>query len=67
MLGVDPEHRARGIGRNLLLAGLADLNRRGVSVVRLSADGEDPVARGLYESVGFEVRSYLEWFEKKLA
>ena len=67
MLGVDPDYRGKGIGRNVLLAGLADLKTKGVAVVELSADGEDPVAKGLYESVGFEVCSRSEWFEKKLA
>jgi mycothiol synthase len=67
MLGVDPDYRGKGIGRDVLLAGLANLKRAGVSIVNLSADGEDPVARGLYESVGFTVCSRTEWFEKKLA
>ena len=66
MLGVDPDYREKGIGRDVLLAGLADLKRKGVSIVNLSADGEEPVALGLYKSVGFEVCSRNEWYEKKL-
>jgi ribosomal protein S18 acetylase RimI-like enzyme len=50
-----------------LLAGLADLKSKGVSNVELTADGEEPVALGLYESVGFERCSRNEWYEKKLA
>jgi ribosomal protein S18 acetylase RimI-like enzyme len=46
---------------------LADLKSKGVTIVKLTVDGEDPVALGLYESVGFEVCSRTEWFEKKLA
>jgi mycothiol synthase len=67
MLGVDPEFRKKGIGRNVLMAGLAELNRRGVTIVELTADGTDAVALGLYKSVGFQVCSRLEWFEKKPA
>jgi mycothiol synthase len=67
MLGVDPDYRGKGIGRDVLLAGLADLKSRGASNVELTADGEEPVALGLYESVGFEVCSRSEWYEKKLA
>jgi mycothiol synthase len=67
MLGVDPDYRKKGIGRNVLLAGLADLKSKGVTIVELTADGEDSVAMGLYESVGFEVCSRSEWYEKKLA
>ena len=67
MLGVDPDYRGKGIGRNVLLAGLADLKTKGVTIVELTADGEEPVALGLYASVGFEVCSRTEWYEKKLA
>lgn len=67
MLGVDPDFRKKGIGRNVLLAGLADLKSRGVTIVELTADGEDPAALGLYKSVGFQVCSRIDWFEKKLA
>ena len=66
MLGVDPDYRKKGIGRNVLLAGLADLKSKGVTIVELTADGEEPAALGLYESVGFEVCSRTEWYEKKL-
>jgi mycothiol synthase len=67
MLGADPDYRNKGIGRNVLLAGLADLKSKEVNIVELTADGEDPVALGLYESVGFEVFSRSEWYQKKLA
>ncbi len=67
MLGVDPDFRKKGIGRTVLLAGLANLKGKGISLVKLTVDGQDPVALGLYESVGFEVCSRTEWYEKKLA
>ena len=67
MLGVDPEFRKKGIGRSVLLAGLAELDSRGVTIVGLTADGTDAAALGLYKSVGFQVCSRIEWFEKILA
>ena len=67
MLGVDPDFRKRGIGRNVLLAGLSHLKSKGVTLVELTADDEEQVAMGLYESVGFKVCSRTEWYEKKLA
>ena len=67
MLGVDPDFRKKGIGRNVLLAGLADLKSRGATIVELTADGEDPAALSLYKSVGFQVCSRSDWFEKTLA
>ena len=66
MLGVDPDYRKQGVGRNVLLAGLADLNSKGVNIVELTVDGQDPVALGLYKSVGFEKFSRIEWYQKKL-
>jgi mycothiol synthase len=67
MLGVDPDYRGKGIGRDVLLKGLADLKSKGVSIVELTADGEEPVALGLYESVGFKRCFQNEWYEKTLA
>ena len=66
MLGVDPDLRRRGIGRRVLLAGLSHLKHKGVTVARLTADGEDPAALALYESVGFKMYSRTEWYEKRL-
>ncbi len=66
MLGVDPDFRRRGIGRNVLLAGLWHLKRNGVTLVRLTADGEEAAVLRLYQSVGFEIYSRSEWYEKRL-
>lgn len=66
MLGVDPDFRRQGIGRRLLLAGLSHLKTKGVPLVELTADGEEPAALALYESVGFEIYSRIEWYEKRL-
>jgi mycothiol synthase len=66
MLGVDPDFRKKGIGRKVLLAGLSHLQSKDVTIVELTTDGEDPVAWGLYESVGFRKRMMMEWYEKKL-
>ena len=66
MLGVDPVFRRKGIGRKVLLAGMVHLKNKGVTTVELTADGEDPAALALYESVGFKICSRSEWYEKKL-
>jgi mycothiol synthase len=66
MLGVDPDLRRRGIGRRVLLAGLSHLKHKGITIARLTADGEDPAPLALYESVGFEMYSRMEWYEKRL-
>lgn len=66
MLGVDPDHRGKGIGRLLLLAGLAYLKNKGVEVAELTVDSQNRVACGLYESVGFKISSTTLWYEKVL-
>ncbi len=60
MLGVDPDYRGKGIGKRVLLAGLARLKSKGLQVAELDTDCENKIARALYKSIGFKVwrRSY---------
>lgn len=64
MLGVVPDYRGKGIGRRLLLAGLAHLSSKGIGVAVLTVDSENKAARSLYESVGFEFWKGSLWYEK---
>jgi mycothiol synthase len=64
MLGVDPDYRQKDIGKIILQNGLADLRARGVDMVQLTVDYENPAACSLYESVGFTVYAKTEWYEK---
>ena len=64
MLGVDPDYRQKDIGKIILQNGLEDLKARGVNVVQLTVDRENPAACSLYESVGFRVYAKTEWYEK---
>ncbi|MBN1176326.1 MAG: GNAT family N-acetyltransferase [Dehalococcoidales bacterium] len=64
MIGSDPDYRGRGIGRKLLLAGLANLKNKGVAEVGLTVDSENQAACSLYESVGFVPREGYLWYEK---
>lgn len=66
MLGVDPDYRKKLLGRNVLLAGLSHLKSKGIDIVDLTSDGDEPAAPALYESVGFERYLRTEWYEKKL-
>ncbi len=66
MLGVDRAYRGRGVGKRVLLAGLARLKSKGLRVVELTVDSENKVACALYRSVGFEVRTSSLWYEKLL-
>jgi len=55
-LGVAPEHRRHGLGRALLLAGMAWLRAEGQPIVELDAVGNNELALPLYHSAGFAVR-----------
>ena len=66
MIGVDPDFREKGLGRNVLLSGLDYLKSKGIVKVELTADGEDPIPGRLYESVGFKEGMKMLWYEKKL-
>jgi mycothiol synthase len=65
MMGVDPDYGGRGIGRQLLAAGISELARKGLQIVELTVDRENKAAYALYRSVGFKVRKFSLWYEKK--
>lgn len=50
---VNPAHRGKGIGRELLTAALADLESRGAPRVVLSTATQNDAARALFRSAGF--------------
>jgi mycothiol synthase len=64
MLGVTPDYRGKGIGKKLVLAGLARIRRKGLQVVELTVDSENKAAYTLYQSIGFEVQTNTFWYEK---
>jgi len=66
MLGVDPDHRGKGVGMHVLVAGLSLLIGKGMRIVQLTVDSENKAALALYRSIGFEVWKTSLWYEKKL-
>jgi mycothiol synthase len=64
MLGVDPDHRGEGIGKDVLLAGLSYLKSKGLGMVDLTVDSKNKAARALYSSAGFQIRTRSLWYEK---
>jgi mycothiol synthase len=55
VIGVDPDRQGTGLGRALVLAGLASLHDRGATVGMLFVDAGNVAALRLYESMGFSV------------
>jgi mycothiol synthase len=66
MLGVDPDYRGKGLGRELLLAGLSYLKGKGFKIAQITVDSENTIAYTLYCSVGFTHRDTSLWYEKRL-
>jgi mycothiol synthase len=53
IIGVDPSRQGTGLGRALVVGGLASLAERGVETGMLFVDAGHQEAVGLYESLGF--------------
>ena len=54
VIAVDPDFQGHGLGRELVLAGLASLYERGVALAMLYVDHDNDAARKLYFSLGFK-------------
>jgi mycothiol synthase len=52
-IGVRPDRQGRGLGRQLVRAGVERLRSIGIDDVRLAVNGRNAGAAGLYESEGF--------------
>ena len=65
-LTVGPEYRQRGIARMMLAAGIAHLRARGATSITLGVDAHDPAPFQLYRSVGFDISSSQEAWDKQL-
>jgi mycothiol synthase len=55
VIGVDPDFQGLGLGKQLTLAGLDSIARRGISIGMLYVDGDNTAAMRLYEGLGFTV------------
>ena len=52
-IATDPDFQGLGIGRGLVLAGLAHLHSKGLSVGMLYVESDNSAANALYEKLGF--------------
>jgi ribosomal protein S18 acetylase RimI-like enzyme len=66
-LTADPDFRGRGIARGMLAAGIEHLRARGATSITLGVDADNPAPFRLYQSVGFEVSSSQEAWDKELS
>jgi mycothiol synthase len=59
LIGVAPQWRGLGLGRELLRWGVAQLRARGAGRIQLNVEAENDLALGLYRRAGFE--PLVEW------
>ena len=55
VIGVDPDHQGGGLGRALVVGGLAALHERGATVGMLFVEVANAAAVALYETLGFTI------------
>jgi mycothiol synthase len=55
VIAVDPDFHGQGLGKQLTLAGLDSIARRGVSIAMLYVDTDNTAGLRLYEGLGFTV------------
>ena len=61
MVGVSPEMRGSGLGRAIFNAGVHHLISNGAEILSLDVDAENPPARRLYETAGYQVYSRVRY------
>lgn len=66
MVGVDPSLRGRGLGRVMVMAGVAHIRKIVAGAVELEVDSENVPAMALYKSLGFQRKGVVLWYERHL-
>lgn len=66
IVGADPSHQGRGLGRLLVTEGMRHLSERGCDRIILYTDGDNLPAIRLYRSLGFEVEATYRTFLRSI-
>ncbi|WP_422487256.1 GNAT family N-acetyltransferase [Gudongella sp. DL1XJH-153] len=64
-LGIIPEYRGKGLGRELLLLSVEKLKEFHANHIYLQVDAENDTALGLYQSCGFKENYSMEYYKLK--
>ena len=67
VIGVDPSRKGLGLGRPLVVAGLASLAERGVRTGMLFVDADNKKAVALYASLGFTTSRVDRAYEREVS
>jgi len=66
VIGVDPSRQGSGLGRALVVGGLASLAERGVRIGMLFVDGDNEAALALYAALGFTTYRVDRAYEREV-
>jgi len=62
-LGVLPEYRKKGYGREILISGIGKLKEKNPKEIMLQVETKNECALSLYKSCGFEVTSIMDYYK----
>ncbi len=64
-VGTHPDFQRRGLGKAVILEALRLLQARGMTSVSVCTNDDNPPAKGLYTSLGFQSLEHLSTYKKK--
>jgi ribosomal protein S18 acetylase RimI-like enzyme len=65
-VGTHPDYQRLGLGKAVMLEGLHRMQAAGMQTAIVGAENDNPVAQGLYRSIGFQAVNKLCTFRKEL-
>jgi len=63
-LGISPEHRGKGYGRELLLLIISDIKRKGDYKITLEVDSRNDIAVKMYRKNGFAIERAINYYRE---
>lgn len=67
IVGTRPAFRRRGLGRAMVLAGMAALKEQGMDTATLGVASSNTAALRVYQAIGFQIRFGKRWYTKPVS
>lgn len=65
-LGILPEHRGKGLGKQVLKSILIELGNKNIDEILIDVDSNNEVAFKLYKQMGFDVEVAFDYYRRKI-